>query len=117
MGVVVLTSDLVLQSRLRAAGQRVGIAVEIATASDVVATKVEEAQPRLVVLDLAHRGLDPAQLVPQLKALVPAVSVVAFGPHVHPQRLAAATAAGCDLVKSRGAFHAEMDAILRRFAG
>ena len=41
------------------------------------------------------------------------VHVVAFGPHVHEERLAAAREAGCDVVVSRGKFFAELDAILK----
>jgi hypothetical protein len=38
--------------------------------------------------------------------------VVAFGPHVHEERLAAARNAGCDEVVSRGEFFARLDAIV-----
>lgn len=115
MGVAALTSDLLLGSQLRAAGQRVGTAVVIAASRESLSTSIETSPPRLIVLDLSHRGLDPQQLVAQLKSVAPEASIVAFGPHVHRERLAAATAAGCHLVKSRGAFIAEMDAILERF--
>ena len=39
--------------------------------------------------------------------------VVAFGPHVHEQRLAAARDAGCDLVVSRGQFFSQLETILK----
>jgi len=39
--------------------------------------------------------------------------VVAFGPHVHEERLAAAREAGCDEVLSRGEFFARVNAIVQ----
>jgi hypothetical protein len=38
----------------------------------------------------------------------PPRKIVAFGPHVHEAKLAAARSAGCDEVISRGRFHAEL---------
>ena len=59
-------------------------------------------------------ALDPAAVVNQLRADAShSVHVVAFGPHVHENRLAAVREAGCDLVVSRGQFFAEIDAILK----
>jgi Rieske Fe-S protein len=43
--------------------------------------KIETAAAGLVVLDLSHPGLDPAQLVPRLKEVMsPTATIVAFGP-------------------------------------
>jgi CheY-like chemotaxis protein len=67
----------------------------------------------LVIIDLSTPGIDPADLVPRVRATVAgAVRIVAFGPHVHELKLAAARAAGCDDVVTRGQFHANLDRIL-----
>jgi hypothetical protein len=56
-------------------------------------------------------------IVPRLKGLVqPPKSIIAFGPHVHAEKLQAAEAAGCNLVLTRGQFDSEMETILRQFA-
>jgi hypothetical protein len=76
-----------------------------------------ESMPQLVVVDLTLFPLDLATLVAKLKTAHDGRStIVAFGPHVHEGRLAAAAEAGCDEVLSRGQFFAQLDAIVGRFA-
>ena len=73
--------------------------------------------PAFVILDLSTAGLNPRELVPQLRPrLADGGRIVAFGPHVHTATLAAAEEAGCDLVVSRGEFHARVDDYLRESA-
>lgn len=114
--VLALVSELMMQSQVSAAGQRVGTTIHAASSVDALLSAAETAEPRLVILDLSHPGLDIAKLVAKLKVLRPAATIIAFGPHVHKGRLAAAEAAGCDTVMSRGQFHAGMDDILARDA-
>jgi DNA-binding NarL/FixJ family response regulator len=91
--------------------------LEITGSTEALLAKAEVAQPHLVILDLSHPGLDPGQLVPRLVELIgPAAAILAFGPHVHEARLAAAAAAGCHSVISRGQFRAQMEQILRQYA-
>ena len=79
--------------------------------------QADEEPARLVIVDLSHPGLDPADLIERLKPLLPAEArTLAFGPHVHKQRLEAASAAGFDEVVSRGQFHAQLAAILKSAA-
>lgn len=118
MSSIGLISDLVMQSHVTAAAQRAQIALEIALTADALMTKVVSSPPRLVMLDLAEPALDLEHLVPRLKERLPSgATIVAFGPHVHRQRLAAAESAGCDVVISRGQFHAQTEAILKRYGG
>ena len=66
-----------------------------------------------IIVDLNTPGLDPSQLVPQLRALSsPPQQIIAFGPHVHEARLAAAKESGCDLVLTRGQFYARAEELL-----
>ena len=66
----------------------------------------------LVVIDLGTPRIDPAQLVSELRLSGgEGLRILAFGPHVHEQKLAAARAAGCDEVLTRGQFHASLDRI------
>jgi DNA-binding NarL/FixJ family response regulator len=115
MSALVLISDLVMQSHVRGAAARAGTQLEIAGTTDALLEKAGSIRPALVILDLSHPGWDPRELVPRLKAVLPAgAAIVAFGPHVHRQRLEAATEAGCDRVISRGQFHAQVVEILKR---
>ncbi len=76
--------------------------------------KLAEEAPVLVLLDLSLPGAAPDTIVPKLRAdLSPGSRILAFGPHVHARLLAAARDAGCDLVVSRGEFHARIDDYLR----
>ena len=65
---------------------------------------------------LETTGLDVAVLLSKLP--VPnRPPVLAFGPHVHHQRLESARQAGCDLVVSRGRFSAELPGLLAECLG
>lgn len=112
MSVLLLTADLMCSSRVAGAAAAVGTAIEVAmTPGSLLA---QAAGKRLVILDLDFRGIDLAGLLPQLRGLSPPPArVIAFGPHVHAASLAAARAAGCDEVLSRGQFYAQVAETLR----
>jgi DNA-binding response OmpR family regulator len=118
MSAVALISDLVMQSHVAAAAERAGASVVRVSSNDALIAKLTDEPRALVILDLSHPGLDPSVLVPQVRELLPPGGVcLAFGPHVHTERLAAAAEAGADMVISRGQFHAQVDELLRRYAG
>lgn len=115
MLIVFLTNDLVFPSRVRGAADKIGARFETAANADSLIAKLE-AEPAVVILDLNAPAVDAASLVPRLKSLAaPPLGIIAFGPHVHEAKLAAAEAAGCDVVLTRGQFDAQMEAVLRRF--
>jgi DNA-binding NarL/FixJ family response regulator len=117
MAVLALISDLMMQSQVAGAAARAAATLKIATTADALLAQAAASQPRLVIVDLSHPGLDPRELIAALKRVLLADSAtLAFGPHVHAARLAEATEAGCDTVISRGQFHAQMEAILKRYA-
>jgi CheY-like chemotaxis protein len=114
-----LTNDLVFPSRIAGIAQQLGDKLETALSADALMAKLNgAAAPNAVVLlDLNSPAVDPATIVPRLKALPNAPqAIIAFGPHVHEQKLAAATAAGCDVVLTRGQFDAQMRDLLARFS-
>jgi CheY-like chemotaxis protein len=117
MSALALISDLLTQSHLAAAARRAEVEITIVGSEDALVAQAESLRPGLVVVDLAHPGLDPRQCFERLKPLLPPETTsIAFGPHVHRQRLATAAEAGFSLVVSRGQFHAEMEDLLKRFA-
>lgn len=118
MAALALISDLMMQSQVSAAATRVGAELQVAFSDEALLAKAEATPPRLVIVDLSHPGLDPAALMARLKPLLgEGATVIAFGPHVHKAKLEAAATAGCNLVISRGQFHAQMDELLARFSG
>ena len=117
MSALLLSSDLMLSSKVAAAGQRSGVGVTMAMSVAALVDKAVATPVAVVILDLGTPGVDPAALVPQLRSLAqPPRAIVAFGPHVQTEKLEAAAAAGCDEVFSRGQFHAQADEILTRYA-
>ena len=115
--ILFLTNDLMFTSRAGGAVAKLGAALKIAATETLLLDNLAAAEPgSVVILDLNAPGVDPASVVPKLRAAgLPPRAILAYGPHVHEQRLAAAVAAGCDEVFSRGQFSGQMDAILAKW--
>ena len=115
MTIVLLSSDLTVLSRVEGAATRLGQSVRSVSGESQVVERCKAAEVNTLIVDLSMSSLDLASLVNQLKASeASGTRVVAFGPHVHEQRLAAARDAGCDVVVSRGQFFLQLDTILQR---
>jgi DNA-binding response OmpR family regulator len=113
--VLLISADLIVQSRLAAAAMRAGIAPPKTSNWQTAESIVKEADYGLVIVDLSTPGLEVARVVPELRAQLPASTpIVAFAPHVHTAKLAAAREAGCDQVLSRGQFDREVVALIQR---
>ena len=117
---VAICPDLMFGSRLEAAAARTGTRVEVFGNLDGACRRLESADEKLAavgfaILDLSMASLDPAEAIRRLRSASNGVPILAFGPHVHEGRLAAAREAGADEVMSRGAFDAQMDDLLKRF--
>jgi CheY-like chemotaxis protein len=115
MNVVLVSGDLMVQSRVAGAAERVGAALQSVSNVEQAAARCEAEQAGLLLLDLSTAGVKPQDLVDRLSAAGSRrPTIVAFGPHVHESLLAAAREAGCDEVVSRGQFFGQLDAILQR---
>jgi DNA-binding NarL/FixJ family response regulator len=103
MRVFHLTGDLMLSSQAASAAARVGASYALGASPESLISSGGD--PVDVVLwDLAC-GNDPAsETAERIRQKAPAARIVAYAPHVHEDRLAAAQAAGCDEVLSRGQF-------------
>lgn len=111
---LLITSDLACLSSVAGAAQRTGCELLTAMSPSAIDDKLAEGSPTRVIVDLSTAGLKLTELVPKLRArLSDEARIVAFGSHVHTALLASAREAGCDLVVSRGEFHARMDDYLR----
>jgi CheY-like chemotaxis protein len=114
MTFVLLSGDLAVLSRIEGAATRLGQVVRSASGEAQAVAFCEAERAKTVIVDLSMPALDVASLVTQLKSIEGSnIHMVAFGPHVHEQRLAAAREAGCDLVVSRGQFFLQLESILR----
>jgi len=116
MHVLYLTSDLMFSSQATGVIRSLGGAIEILATGAELVQRAATQHAQLVILDLSMAGIQPKNIVESLRDLAhPPGAIVAYAPHVHEQKLAAATAAGCDEVLSRGAFHRELEQIVRRY--
>jgi DNA-binding response OmpR family regulator len=113
MRALLVSSDLIIGAKVRAAAARQHAHVKIAAGMREAIEYAEAENTELVILDLSLAQLEPAEIVAQLRSLNhPPARILAFGPHVHTARLGAAQSAGCDEVLSRGQFDRNLDKIL-----
>ena len=111
---LLITSDLACCSAVAGAARRLGIELQTALGIAAVESKLADPLPALAILDLTTAGLNVADFVGWLRGrLGQAVPILAFGPHVRTHELEAAEDAGCNVVVSRGEFHARQDELLR----
>jgi len=113
MSLVLLTADLMQSSQIAGAASRIGKPLRVFRSPDALWAALEAEPAGLVIVDLALPALDIPGLIAHLRALPNgAPRTLAYGSHVHTERLATARDAGCDQVVSRGQFHAQMDQLL-----
>lgn len=110
--IVFLTSDLMFSSRVAGAASTLGVALQLVAQPANLAAKLS-ADCRMVFVDLSLSGLDLPAAIAVVRAAAPQARILAFGAHVDEAALAAAGAAGCDAVLSRGQFHKQYLELLK----
>jgi DNA-binding NtrC family response regulator len=113
--IVYFTDDLLFSSQIMDAARRCGWTLEVVSNSDVLNEYLRAEDPRLLIVDLSSRGLAIAELIAGARRLSPELPIVAYGPHVHLDRLAEAEHAGCTEVLSRGSFSRSPQEVLQRY--
>jgi CheY-like chemotaxis protein len=113
---IIVSGELMFTSRVSLAAQAQGkpcrVALSAARALDLLA----EEPTNLICVDLSAPGVNIGEYVPTLRAANAAneLTIVAFAPHVHETKLAAAQAAGCDVVMTRGQFDRSIEELVAR---
>jgi DNA-binding response OmpR family regulator len=117
VAIVLLTGDLTVISRVEGAAKKWGQPLHAVSSAAQAVLCCSTETPQLLIIDLATMSIDLKRLVETLRELssVSMPRIVAFGPHVHEEKLAAAWEAGCDEVVSRGQFFSQLDGLLSRF--
>jgi DNA-binding NarL/FixJ family response regulator len=111
--VIFLTKDLLFSSRVTSVAAHLRIELSVVSDANEIVERASTIPVKVILIDLSIPGLDAAHLVPQLRKLTPPPgAILAFGPHVHRVKLAAARDAGCDEVFSRGEFNSRKENIL-----
>jgi len=125
MKALLVSTDLMVVSRVENAAAGAGATVAVACDIEAAVGTVSRDPIDLVILDLTATALDVDEAVRRLRQATSqrvatvleaaggrsseedeaVVTLVAFAPHVHSAKLAAARQAGCDRVVSRGEFH------------
>jgi hypothetical protein len=114
MTALLLTADLACASKVAGAGARTGRRVE--AVMNVAAFTTRSAGAALLIVDLQTPGLRLADVMSSWRGTAPhGGAVIAFGPHINESQLAAARDAGCNLVLTRGQFHAQLDELLEQY--
>lgn len=114
MSIALLSADLMHSSQVSGAAQRVGTPLRAFSSAGALLASVGAEPVDLVIIDLALPGLEIGALLAALQKLpAGAPRTLAFGAHVHRERLDRARESGCDQVVSRGEFHARMDELVR----
>ena len=112
MSCALLTLDLACSSQVTGAAARTAQPLEVVSTIEALAAAAARGATTILV-DLNAPSLDLAELVRRVREVSnPSPRIIAFGPHVHEARLAAARGAGCDQVISRGQFYSQLDALL-----
>ncbi len=111
MAVVLITADLMVSSAAGVAARQRGIELVTRAAAAAIddLPAIEQA-----FIDLESPGLDLPALIAKVRAVAPKARIIAFGPHVQTPKLAAAQAAGCDVVLTRGQFHVQLGNLLAK---
>lgn len=113
--VLMLSDDLIFNSRVMGTAKDMGAIVRTARNSEVLLKLARESPSACVIIDLANPGLRIGDLAGDLKQLQPAARVIAYGSHVDVAGLQAAREAGCDVVLPRSQFVANLPADLARW--
>ena len=111
--------DLMFSSQVSGAARTAGVDMESFAAADQLLDRAGEMEgDYLALIDLTFPRLDIVAVTRKLREVrnSPA-SVIAVGPHVHKEKLAAATVAGCDHVLSKGQASRELAALFAELAG
>lgn len=113
--ILFVATDLMLTSTVSGFASAAGVGVRvISTVSEMSEVDVDF-DNCLVLIDLGLPGLDISALTQQLSAHTIS-RAIAYGPHVHTEKLRAATDAGVGAVLSRGQFSAQVGQLIRTFA-
>lgn len=115
MRLLLVSTDLTVLARVEGPAHRCAASLTTAADMDQAMARAATEQPDVVILDLTNPKINVGTLVKSLRSSASnRPRIIAFGPHVHEERLEAARQAGCDEVLSRGGFFGQIDAIVTR---
>ena len=112
MRVLVAVHDLMFTSKIHSVAK--GHELIWLPRGSSVAEKVKEHKPEVLVIDLGNAALKPAEAIAAIKAdaETKGVHVLGYVGHTEESVIAAAKAAGCDEIFSKGEFSRRLPELL-----
>ncbi|MCA9186589.1 MAG: hypothetical protein R3E01_10780 [Pirellulaceae bacterium] len=115
MHVLLFSDDLLFSSQVEGAARRAGHDFSQCRKVNLLLQQAASG-PCVVLLDLSSGVVNLSEIVPQLNtSSSPPLAVIAFGPHVHADRLSQAQQLGCSEVMARGQFHRALPTLFQRW--
>ena len=111
---LLVVGDVFFSAQLRDTLKRLGMGAKSARTDAEVAAVLDAIVPRLVIVDLTIKTLDPTALVSRLKGddATRSLPVIAFAGHVFTEALGAAAEAGADRVVTNGQISGNLPGII-----
>jgi ribosomal protein L12E/L44/L45/RPP1/RPP2 len=117
--VLFCAADLLWATRIKSTADALGVPCRPARTVEILAARLADSDIKGVIVDL-EAGENALAIIRALRAAGPGdsppekrIPVVAFGPHVGVEAMAAAREAGAERVLARGAFDRGLPDILR----
>ena len=110
---LLLCADLIFTTKIKRTAAELGYDIQVAHDQASAERELVTNRPRVVFVDLTAGAVASAAALGRYRALLPDAHFVAFGPHVDADALAAARAAGCELVLPRSKFAATLPQLIR----
>ena len=113
--VIHVTNNLLMASPVEGEVRQIGFRCVTASSLPEVMAQIEQGDVVGVLLDIAAQRVTPAELMESL-GTGDRPYVLAFAPHVWTEAIAAAEAAGCDLVLPRSRLAGQLPRVLEQLA-
>lgn len=115
--VVCMVTDLFFVSKIEHPLQVLGLLPIFATSAVEFLDAIRATHPPLAIIDLGARGIDPIELIAQVRTddEILGTPILAFGSHQNHELLKAAEEAGADEVMPNSKFAAHLPTIVSQY--
>jgi hypothetical protein len=107
-----LVRDILFRSRIDAAAQALGVQVAYASSLDQARTRLAEAEPQIIFVDLSDANFAVDAVAKETKRMASCARLIGFASHVDLKALASARDAGFDMTLSKSEFTARLGELL-----
>ena len=111
--IVLLTNDLMFQSKVSGAVRNAGKQLVVDRSVERIIERTDANAVKLILIDLSLQKLELESAVKSLRDEFGNASIMAFGAHVDVARLEEAERAGADSVLTRGQFDRDLNEIVK----